>query len=151
MSNIIPCARLSPQKIVLEKAGYDGLCEMLGNHSSLLGDCSVWPFNFSMPDTDEEKQSFLGLNAIMQRYAGENLARLQVIIKAPSVHVVKRDVSITFISYIGSLGGLLGLCLGFSFISLIEFVYHLLLNRVAGSCCGDGSKHKGKKRRRSNI
>ena len=36
---------------------------------------------------------------------------------------IKRDVAMTFTSYVANTGGLLGLCLGFSFISLVEILF----------------------------
>ena len=41
-------------------------------------------------------------------------------IQSPYVTKIKRDVAMTFTSYVANTGGLLGLCLGFSFISLVE-------------------------------
>ena len=38
---------------------------------------------------------------------------------------IKRDVAMTFTSYVANAGGLLGLCLGFSFISGIEIIFWL--------------------------
>ncbi len=41
------------------------------------------------------------------------------------------------ISYIASSGGLLGLCMGFSFVSLAEIAYHCFI--CCGLLCGAGS------------
>ena len=55
------------------------------------------------------------------------MAEVSVVIKAPTVQTVYRDVAVTLTNFIGSTGGLLGLCLGFSFVSVVEFIYHIIL------------------------
>ena len=59
----------------------------------------------------------------MVDYAKENLALVQVIIQSPYATKIKRDVAMTFTAYVANTGGLLGLCLGFSFISGIEILF----------------------------
>ena len=51
------------------------------------------------------------------------LALIHVMIQSPYVTKIKRDVAMTFTSYVANTGGLLGLCLGFSFISLVEILF----------------------------
>ena len=46
-------------------------------------------------------------------------------IQSPYFTKIKRDVAMTFTTYIANSGGLLGLCLGFSFMSGIEIVFCL--------------------------
>jgi len=100
--------------------------------------CSNWPFgyksareellgdgNYTFPTEGED--DFL---LAMQAYAGENLAEIKLAIKAPSVQTMTRARAVTFVNFVGSTGGLLGLCLGFSFVSLVEFVYYVVLDRI---------------------
>ena len=63
------------------------------------------------------------LSEAMYQYASENLAFVHVFIQSPYVTKIQRDVAMTLISYIANMGGLLGLCLGFSLISLIEILF----------------------------
>ena len=83
--------------------------------------CSTWPDEFlneyGNPNTTLVDQMFT--------YGRDNLAYVQVMIKSPYVTKIKRDVAMTFTTYVGNTGGLLGLCLGFSFISAIEIIYWL--------------------------
>ena len=112
----------------------------------MFSNCSLWPYNFQWATDPAVRAEYESLMALMQRYAAENLAQLQLIVKSPSVHMVKRDLSVTFVNFVGNLGGLLGLCLGFSFISLIEFVYHVVLSRMGeplAKCVGGGKKDGG--------
>ena len=56
-------------------------------------------------------------------YGRDNLALVQILIQKPYYTKYKRDVAMTFTTYIANTGGLLGLCLGFSFLSAIEILY----------------------------
>ncbi len=60
------------------------------------------------------------------KYTKENLAMFQVLFKDPYYLLIKRDEQISFISFLGNTGGLLGLCMGMSLVSIFEIVYHLL-------------------------
>ena len=57
------------------------------------------------------------------KYGRENLALMNVLIQSPFVTKIKKDVAITFTNYVANTGGLLGLCLGFSFISGMEICF----------------------------
>ena len=59
----------------------------------------------------------------MVRYGRKNLAVVRVMIQSPYVTKIKRDVAMTLTTYVANSGGLLGLCLGFSFISGIELIF----------------------------
>ena len=59
----------------------------------------------------------------MYQYGRENLALIHVMIQSPYVTKIKRDVAMKLTGFIANTGGLLGLCLGFSFISCIEFIF----------------------------
>ena len=68
------------------------------------------------------------------RYAKRNMALVNVYIKDPVVTRIKRDQKITVIGFVANTGGLLGLCMGFSLLSLAEFVYfftiRLFMDRI---------------------
>ena len=44
-------------------------------------------------------------------------------VQSPYVTKIKRDVAMPFITFVANSGGLLGLCIGFSFISAVELLY----------------------------
>ena len=93
--------------------------------SSLLDPCEEWPSNyFKIFDKPNEP-----LVEELYNYGRKNLALIHVMIQSPYVTKIKRDVETTLLSFIADTGGLLGLCLGFSFISIIEIVFWLF------SCC----------------
>ena len=63
------------------------------------------------------------LKNIVNQYGKENLSLLHILIQSPYITKIKRDVAMTFTNYVANTGGLLGLCLGFSFISGVEILY----------------------------
>ena len=71
------------------------------------------------------------LKKMINLYGKENLSLLHILIQSPYITKIKRDVAMTFTSYVANTGGLLGLCLGFSFISGVEILYWCCY-----CCCG---------------
>ena len=59
-------------------------------------------------------------------YAQNNIVSLEIFIKDPFYTKIKRDQQMTIISFIGNAGGLLGLCMGLSMISLFEVFYYFI-------------------------
>jgi hypothetical protein len=59
-------------------------------------------------------------------YAKSNMALVNVYIKDPVVTRIKRDQKIPIIGFVANTGGLLGLCMGFSLVSLIIKTWKLL-------------------------
>ena len=59
----------------------------------------------------------------MHQYGRQNLALIHVIVQSPYITKIKRDVAMPFITFVANSGGLLGLCIGFSFISAVELLY----------------------------
>jgi hypothetical protein len=66
------------------------------------------------------------LRSELFRYARHNMAVVNVYIKDPVAMRIKRDQKIPLIGFVANTGGLLGLCMGFSLVSFVEIVYHLL-------------------------
>ena len=60
------------------------------------------------------------------QYAKHNLAVVNVYIKDPVVTRILRDQKIPIIAFVANTGGLLGLCMGFSLVSVFEIIYHIL-------------------------
>ena len=58
-------------------------------------------------------------------YASKNLAVIKIFIKDPYYTRYIKSEQLTFLSFIANAGGLIGLCMGMSFISIFEIVYHL--------------------------
>lgn len=83
-------------------------------------------------------------------YAKENVAVVKVFYKEPYYTSVVKSEEISFNSFIGNTGGLMGLCMGMSFVSVAEFVYHVLrfsssaASKRSRSKVEDGDSDKGK-------
>ena len=83
------------------------------------------PLNFEKTNITNKVRRFV------VDYAKENIAKVNIFLKEPFVNRYKREEKITWNTFIGTTGGLLGLFLEFSFISIAEIVY--LLCRSRGS------------------
>ncbi len=57
------------------------------------------------------------------KYAAENFALLRVLISNPYYTLIIQDEEFSYITFMGNIGGLLGLSMGLSFISIFEIVY----------------------------
>ena len=79
-------------------------------------------------DNDDQKMS-----KFLNKYASKNIAVLKIFLKDPYYTNVIRDRQITLTNFIGNTGGLVGLCLGLSFISIFEAMYHFF-NLIVKSC-----------------
>jgi len=79
----------------------------------------------------------LELEKALFDYSKHNLAVVNIYIKEPVVTRILRDQKIPIISFVANTGGLLGLCMGFSLVSLFEIIYHvigIILKRKTMNC-----------------
>ena len=67
------------------------------------------------------------MEKLVVKYTKENIAKVNIFLKDPFVQKIVREEKISLITFVGSVGGLLGLFLGFSFMSSIEIVYMFCL------------------------
>ena len=81
--------------------------------------CNTWPENYFEKNNDPNET----LVKEMYQYGRQNLALIHVMVQSPYVTKIKRDVASSFVTFVANTGGLLGLCIGFSFISAVELVY----------------------------
>ena len=98
------------------------LCQTLGDFEDYFGNtsyCADWPGNYFNIYADPNDT----LINEMYQYGRDNLALIHIVIQSPYVTKIKRDVEMTFTSYIANTGGIIGLCLGFSFISGFELIF----------------------------
>ena len=66
------------------------------------------------------------ISNFIYNYAKTNFLFLTVFIKEPYFTLIKRDEQMSLISFLGNTGGLLGLCLGLSLVSIFEMFYHFI-------------------------
>ncbi len=67
----------------------------------------------------------------MYKYAHQNLAKISIYIKDPYVSKHVTEEKITEIAFVGTIGGVLGLFMGFSFISAVEILYVFCFRMLA--------------------
>ena len=81
--------------------------------------CANWPHIFLQNNTIDPTE----MSDEVYQYGRKNLAFIHVIFQSPYAEKITRDAAMTFTSYVANAGGLLGLFLGFSFISTMEILY----------------------------
>jgi hypothetical protein len=64
-------------------------------------------------------------------YARQNIAKISIYIKDPYVSKYVTEEKITEIAFVGTIGGVLGLFMGFSFISAVEILYIFCFKMLA--------------------
>ena len=64
---------------------------------------------------------------LSRRYARENLALVNVYIKDPAVTQVVRDQKVPLIWFVANIGGILGLTMGMSLVTIFEIVHHIAM------------------------
>ena len=78
--------------------------------------------NFTVPSP--EKSIDNNLYQFIIKYTRDNIVKMKFFFKEPyHTHIVK-DVTMTWISFLGTAGGLMGLCTGMSIVSIFEILYY---------------------------
>ena len=65
--------------------------------------------------------------AMVLRYMRENVAVVNMFLSNPYSELIMQYRDKTWISFVSDMGGILGLFLGFSFVSLLELLWYCLL------------------------
>merc|ERR1711915_100945 len=58
-------------------------------------------------------------------YAKDNIAFVSLFFREPFTEVLAINVDTTDLDFISTIGGLLGLCMGFSFVTIAEMFYYV--------------------------
>lgn len=76
-------------------------------------------------------------------YASKNVVILKLFVKDPYYTKYLRTEKISSISFIANTGGLLGLCMGMSIVSIFELTYYLLISSITFvvECIGTKKKY----------
>jgi hypothetical protein len=110
-------------KVFEEDPDHNGTtCKEILNANNSLKLCNGNGFpNVSKINSNPKMTNFLF------NYAENNFAALKVFIKDPYYTLIRCDEQMPLITFLGSTGGLLGLCLGFSLVSIFEIIYHAII------------------------
>ena len=104
---------------------YPDLCPTLEMIPNITSYCTRG--NRFRSDRISNKTMLKNVEYQIHKYARENLAIINIFIKESYTKRFRKTEKMSRISYIASSGGLLGLCMGFSFVSLAEILYHCFL------------------------
>ena len=123
-SHIFQRSCLNDERRFFIEDSFPKLCRVLEDFAYLFDNttnCNTWPaeyfeFNDAINSTLQDE---------VREYGKINLALLHVFHQSPYVTKIKRSVEMTFTGYVSNTGGLLGLYLGFSFVSAFEMLYWL--------------------------
>lgn len=102
-------------------------CKEILNANNINNICEKGKPVFAMTQQNPKLCNFLF------NYAKNNFAYLSVFFKDPYYTLIKRDEQLTLISFLGNTGGLLGLCMGLSLVSIFEIFYHFI-NFIISRC-----------------
>lgn len=106
------------------------LCRANIQYSQILSftQLCIYLFNFRWRrERIFNKTLALEVESEIYNYAKSNLAIINIFIKEPYSKRFRKTEKMSRIAYIASSGGLLGLCMGFSFVSLAEILYHCFI------------------------
>ena len=81
--------------------------------------------------TKEKQKEFI--QSVMT-YCRDNLARVVLFIQKPFVVSYLHDQVMSYLQLVANMGGLMGLCMGFSVVSVAEIFYHLALHPLLEMC-----------------
>lgn len=113
-----------PERKYFLELAYPDFCYFLANHDQFSNNkttCESWPEQSDTVQTEGK------LVQLIWQFAEDNHAHVQILIRNPYVTKIRRDLAMTFTSYVANTGGLLGLCIGCSFVSFAEIIYHFIV------------------------
>ena len=101
---------------------YPEICNVLKDHERYFGElasCKDWPGSY-YGENDQENDT---LTKEVLDYGRTNLALTHIFFQSPYITKMKRDLTMTFTDFVANSGGLIGLYVGFSFVSIFEMIY----------------------------
>ncbi len=139
VSKIKSSCRLPFKANLLKKSYGQEICDLVSDPSSYDAACTVASSNYFMEHT--------AINATLKRhvlqYAEDNVLAVYIYFVNTAVTRVVKDEKLSIIWYIAAIGGILGLCMGASVITIFEVLWYGM------KLCGICSKNTSFKIRRS--
>jgi hypothetical protein len=121
LQKIVRICNDSIRREVFEKAyGSNATCNNINNVYYNLKLCNGNDFpNYTLVVSPDVKNT----SEFLFNYAKTNVAILKIFINYPFYTKMSRDEDMSLLSFIANAGGLLGLCMGLSFVSIFEIFY----------------------------
>ena len=133
------------------ESAYPGLCgliEWLKEHGVA---CREGRWDHRLLRDSPQQFNYTNFQKLLSLYAKENTALVTSFLSTPFTQIVGIDEDTSIIEAIGGVGGLLGLFMGFSVITVAEVVYYfisIVANTVTGTIQAVGPSRK---ERRTNV
>ena len=114
-----------------KKESFEKVYGWYGTNGSICGDLGL-PYNEddmckgSQFLEDYHKAKHVDLIDFLFKYSQENLSYIKIALKDQFYTKIKQDLEITRLGFFNSVGGMLGLCLGLSIISVFEVLFHFV-------------------------
>ena len=115
-------SRFADKRELIEKA-YPNICSYFSDSVNKAENENVWNVE------NDKMEDFIKL---MRKYAEDNISKLKIFITTPHVTEIVRDERMSLTTLISNIGGILGLCIGFSAISVAEIFWYILRIDVVG-------------------
>lgn len=123
------------KRIHLDAKYGEYFCRIISKHSKVLENCSKWPKNY-LRDSREQAYDKDSVNAeikeLLFMYAKDNVAKVSLFFNEPVIKKEIRDIKLSRVMFMANVGGILGLAMGASIITLFEVLYHV--GRLVSLC-----------------
>ena len=120
-------------------AWYPTLCQQIEWIKDNNAFCSNEKWDVNHLRSNLSAFNFTNFAEVLTKYTSENVAMVKIFMREPFAEVLLRSVETSEIDFISSVGGLLGLCMGFSFVTLAEIFYYSVRG-IKNWLCGSNQK-----------
>ena len=111
-------------------AWYPTICQQIQWIKDNNAFCTKDDWDVKLMGSNISAFNFTHFGKVLTNYASDNLAMVKVFMREPFAEVLVRSVDVSIVDFISSVGGLLGLCMGFSFVTIAEVFFYSLLGLV---------------------
>ena len=103
---------------------YPGVCKQIQWLQENNGFCVDFQWKDTIVNKNDSLFDFMDFGSFLTKYARENTVKLNVYMREPFAETLGIDEDTSVMDFVSMVGGLLGLCMGFSFVSVAEILYY---------------------------
>ena len=126
-------------------AWYPTICEQIDWVKDNNAFCTNSEWDVKLVRSNSSAFNFTDFADVLTKYTTENVAMVKVFMREPFAEVLLRNVHTSEIDFVSSIGGLLGLCMGFSFITVAEVCFYSVIG-MANFLCGSNQVRNNSRR-----